>query len=140
MTDIEAARAALAGNTLALCCDGKVTVSRARGVAPMVDFIAEGRSFEGWSAADKIVGKAAAMLHIYAGISELYCDVLSNEAYSLLKSHGIAVTYGELTDVIINRDGSGMCPMEALVIDTDDIDEGVRRVSELSRRMRRITE
>ena len=49
-----------------------VITSDKRGVAPMLDFLREGKRFVGYSAADRVVGKSAAMLFIKAGIKEIY--------------------------------------------------------------------
>lgn len=130
MTDLELARAGLVGHTLALCRDGRVTISDARGVAPMVDLIRAGRQLDGYCAADRIVGRAAAMLFISAGIVEVYAETMSVGALTLLTSHGIPAGYGQLTDHIINRAGTGPCPMELAVSDVGDNDIacGVERI------------
>ena len=60
MTDLMLAKEELSRHTLALAKDGEVITSDKRGVAPMVDFLREGKSFSGFFAADKVIGKAAA--------------------------------------------------------------------------------
>ena len=124
MTDIEKAKEALIGHTLALCRDGIVITSDKRGVAPMLDFLREGKRFVGYSAADRVVGKSAAMLFIKAGIKEIYAGVISTAAENILLMHGIAVSCAEKTERIMNRDKTGLCPMESAVYDTDDIEAG----------------
>ncbi len=128
MTDIETAVKNLDNHTLALCKDGKVITSDKRGVAPMVDFIRDGAYLSGYSAADKVVGKAAAMLFVKAGIREIYAGTLSKSAKALLDSHGVPCNYGELTERIVSRDKTGLCPMESTVSDTDDIEKGVKLI------------
>lgn len=130
MTDIETAVKNLGDHTLALCKCGKVITSDKRGVAPMVDFIRDGVYLSGYSAADKVVGKAAAMLFIKAGIKEIYAGTLSKSAKALLDSHDISYYYTELTERIVNRDKTGLCPMESTVSDTDDIENGVKLIFE----------
>lgn len=130
MTDLQLACAGLPGHTLVLCRGGHIIVSDARGVAPMVDLIREGRSLGGYCAADRVVGRAAAMLFISAGIAEVYAETMSEGALRLLTSHGVPAGYGQLTDYIINRAGTGPCPMELAVsdVDDDDIAMGVERI------------
>ena len=130
MTDIEAAIAALRGHTLALCKNGELLTSDKRGVSPMADYLTEGRDLSGFSAADVIVGKAAAMLFIKAGIKEIYAEVISTSAEKLLKKHAIPFSFGSETEKILNRDKTGICPMENAVSDTDDTEEGFKRISE----------
>lgn len=136
MTDLELAKDALAGHTIALCRNGDVITSDKRGVAPMVDFIREGRDLDGYSAADLVVGRAAAMLFISAGIRELHAKVLSSGAKALLDDHGISVSFDTLTEQIVNREGTGPCPMERAVSGTDDIREGVSLIGDTLDRLR----
>lgn len=125
MNDIEAAIINLEGNTLALCKDGNVIVSDKRGVAPMVDFLRDGREFSGYCAADRVVGKATAMLFVKAGIKEVYAEVISESAEAFLKSHGIRCSFDKRTERIMNHAKNGPCPMESLVAEIDDVETGV---------------
>lgn len=117
MTDIEKAKHLLTQSnaTLVLCHGDETVISEKRGIAPMLDFISEKRVLNGFSAADKIVGKAAAMLFVLAGIKKVYAEVLSEAAVEVLSENGIEYSYGVLTERIINRKGTGICPMEQTV-------------------------
>jgi hypothetical protein len=102
----------------------------------MMKFIAEGRDLCGYSAADLIVGKAAAMLFVKAGISEVYGEIMSKAGADFLIAHDIPFSYGTLTEKIINRRGDDICPMEKTVADILDIDAGYealrKKIMELS--------
>lgn len=124
MSDIEIARLKLEGHTVCLCKDGNCLFSDRRGIAPMMGFIEEGLDLNGYSVADVVVGKAAAMLFVKCGICEVYARTLSKGAMAVLKAHNIPYTYGTLTERIINREGTDTCPMEKAVSETDDIEEG----------------
>lgn len=128
MTDIEIATAALQGHTLALCKNGEVITSDLRGVAPMVGFILNGKRLDGYSAADKVVGKAAAMLFIKAGVTAVHAVTLSQSGQRLFETHGIKYSFESLTEHIINRNRTGLCPMEQAVSETDDIETGVKLI------------
>ncbi len=128
MTDLELAINRLAGHTLVLCRDGDVIVSDERGVAPMVGFLREGRQLSGYSAADRVIGKAAAMLFVKAGVREVYAYIMSKSAVAVLTAHDVPFSYGKLTDRIMNRDNTGLCPMESTVSVTDDVDTGVEMI------------
>ena len=67
--------------------------------------------------ADKVVGKGAAALMILGRVRQIYADVLSKPALNLLNSTDIIVSYGELVENIINRTGTGICPVEDLCKD-----------------------
>lgn len=122
MTQLQRAKQLLelGGHTLVVCGDGLVHSSDRRGVAPMISFLEQGLPLSGCAAADKVVGKATALLFILAGIREVYAVVLSKPAKAALERHGVAVTYGTLTERIENRDKTGLCPMEQAVWDIDD--------------------
>ena len=70
--------------------------------------------------ADKAVGKAAAACMAVGGARHVHADVMSEPALALLQAHGVKAEYGQLVDHIINRAGTGWCPMEQLSRDIDD--------------------
>ena len=126
MSDLETAKENLPGHTICLSKAGNLIFSDKKGISPMMGFIAEGVDLSGYSAADLIVGKAVAMLFVKCKIKAVYAKTLSKSGKEVLDSHGIHCEYQTLTDVIINREGTDVCPMEKTVKDTDDIEEGYR--------------
>lgn len=138
MTDIEKALVALDGHTLALCKDGDLLTADERGIAPMMRLIENGADLVGYSAADLVVGKAAALLFVYAGIVRVHARVLSEGAVRVLEKYGVPYTYDRRAAYIVNRRGDGMCPMECAVADTDEPNEALAlltvRLAELSGR------
>lgn len=109
--------------------DGKEFVtSKERGVKPLVEFIDGGKNFCGYCAADKVVGRAAALLYAYMKIKALYADVISEGALELCNEHGIRVSYDTLAKNIINRRGDGICPMEALTADIREPSEALDKI------------
>lgn len=134
-TDLKAAKTALEGHTLALCKGEEVFISDLRGVAPMLDFLKKGVNLSGFAAADVVVGKAAAMLFKKAGVIAVYAKTLSKSGKRYLEENGIYAEYGALTEKIINRAGTDVCPMERAVLEISNEEEGyraiLRRLSEL---------
>ena len=120
MTDIETAIRELEGHSICLCRGGEFFTDDGRGISPMMRFISEVRDLTGYSAADVIVGKAAAMLFVKAGIVSVHGRVMSESGKAFLETHGIPCSYDVLTDRIINRKGTDICPMEKTVADIDD--------------------
>lgn len=135
MTDLDRARTALPGHTLALCRGGEVVTSDLRGVMPMLGFLREGRDLSGFCAADRVVGRAAAMLFAKAGVRAVHAEVMSDGAVALLAAHGIDASCDVRTAAIENRQKTGLCPMESAVAGIEDIDAGIaaicRRAEEL---------
>ena len=106
--------------TCVLCRGDNTYTSEKSGIAPMLGFLADGVGLDGFSAADRIIGKAAAMLFVRAGVREVYGEVMSRAALPVLEKYGIRCSFGALTDRIANRAGDGICPMEATVAGIDD--------------------
>ena len=99
-------------------------VSFDAGIRPVIDRLNEDiYYFRNLSVADKIIGKASAMLLCLSGAKEVYAAVLSKSGKEIFDRYGVAYEYGELVDYIINRKGDGMCPMEMTVKDIDDLKE-----------------
>ena len=99
-------------------------VSFETGIRPVIDRLNEDiYYFKGLSVADKIIGKASAMLLCLSGVKEVYAAVLSKSGQEIFDKYGVAYEYGELTDYIVNRKGDDMCPMEMTVKDIDDLKE-----------------
>lgn len=140
MTDMEQALSLFQGGeySCVLCMGGITHTSKNNGISPLVDFLTAGIDLSGFSAADKIVGKAAAMLFVFAGIKEGYASIISRQAIEVLEKYNVKYSYGTLAEVITNRTGTGLCPMEQAVRDIDDptmaLDAVKRALNELSNR------
>ena len=116
MNDLEKARSLLASHSLCLVKGDEVIIDDRSGISPLMSFIEQNKDLNGFSAADKVVGKAAAFLMIKCGIKAVYASVLSRPAYELLVSYRKELQYSTLTEKIINREGTGICPMEKEVL------------------------
>ena len=66
----------------------------------------------------------------WRGVQHVHADVMSEPALALLKAHGIKAEYGQLVDHIINRAGTGWCPMEQLSRDIDDPATIIQKIKE----------
>lgn len=133
-TDLQHAKTLLSENnyTCVLCKNEQVYTSTERGVKPLVELVDGNENLNGFSAADKIVGKAAAFLYVILGVKEVYAEVLSRAGAEVFAKYKIACEYGKLTEQIINRNGDGICPMEETMRDISDPKEGL---AALKRRM-----
>ena len=90
----------------------------------MMRFLAENRDLKGFSAADLIVGKAAAMLFVKAGVVCVHGNTMSAAGRDYLSRHGVPCTFDVLAERIIDRTGTDVCPMEKTVAEIADADEG----------------
>ena len=113
-TDLTRAQEMLAaeGCTCVLCKGDVYYKSTRRGVAPLMGWLEEGIDAKGFSAADKVVGKATAFLYCLLGVAAVHANVISQPALQVLQTHNIPVSWDQLVDAIQNRTGDGLCPME----------------------------
>ena len=127
LADLERAKEILAqtGSTCVLCRDEITYTTTQRGVAPLLSWLESGVDTCGFSAADKVVGKAAALLYCLLGIRRVHGNVISEAAVKVLRRNGVEVYWDRLTDGIRNRAGTGPCPMEAATAHIDDPEEAL---------------
>lgn len=78
--------------------------------------------------ADKIIGKAASMILVLGGAQEVYGETISRSAMAYLADHGIKASGGRVIDMISNRLGTGICPMERTVMELDDPNVGLAKL------------
>lgn len=116
MSDIEKAKEKLVGNTTCvLVKEDKIILSQEKGIAPILNLLNAGENLENFTLADRIVGKAVALLVVYAKIREVYAEVLSEKGKAVLIKYNVKFSYKTLTEKIINRKGNDICPMEKTV-------------------------
>ena len=126
------------GCTLAVVfAGGGRFTSDGKGVRPLLECIDRyGAALRGAAVADRVTGRAAALLYAGAGVTAVYAAVLSREAEEALKQHGIQIEADTLVPRIVNRTGDGLCPMETSVLGISDPAEArkaiERRLAELT--------
>ena len=113
--------------SLALFGGGAVLkTAQGRGIAPLLGLFDEAPAlFVHAAAADKIIGKAAAMIFVQAGVVAVYGKLMSEAGRDYLLAHGVRVAYGETASRILNRAGDGLCPIETSVLEETDPAAGI---------------
>lgn len=105
-------------HSLAIENNGTTYVFDGKGVADLFRIYMETpHILSGASVADKVVGKGAAALMAAGGVAALHALVVSKGAIRLLEGTGIDVSYDNLVEAIVNRAGTGLCPVETLCRD-----------------------
>ena len=130
MSDLNKAKALLAagGYTCVLCRGDEIHTATARGVKPLVDWLDSGLDLRGFSAADKVVGRATAFLYVLLGVREVHALVMSAPAKEALEAGGIAASCAAEVAGIINRRGDGPCPFEEAVLGITDPEEALTAI------------
>ena len=128
--DLKRARALLTegGYTCVLCRGEIVHTATARGVRPLVDWLDSGLALGGFSAADKVVGRATAFLYVLLGVRAVHALVMSTPAREALEAGGIAASCDREVAGIINRRGDGPCPFEEAVLSITDASEALTAI------------
>jgi hypothetical protein len=75
---------------------------------------------QGATVADRVAGKAVALLCVYAGIRNVYAGVVSRKAKAVFEKHGIQCEWKELVDNILDLNRSSVCPFEKAAADISD--------------------
>ena len=98
--------------------DGHVIATGTRdGVGELLDAVAQhGEALRGASLADKVVGKAVAMVAVYADIADVYTPLGSQAAAAVLSANNIPFTAERMVPLIQNKRNDGPCPMERLTM------------------------
>lgn len=115
---------------------GGVLVARetGRGIGPALSLFRTG-ALTGAEVADRIVGRAAAALFVAGGAVRVRADVMSAGAAAFLAAYGIAAEAELTVPEIVNRQGTGPCPMEEAV---RDLEEPVRMIEAIETTLARL--
>lgn len=132
MTSLEQAKSLLitTNSTIAVVSNGEVFTSQERGVKPLLHLLTEKKGFlKGASVADKVIGKAAALLMVLGEIKEVHTLIISEPAIKAFEKYNIPCFYDKKVDRIINRTGDGLCPMETLCLDVEKPKEAFEKIT-----------
>ena len=115
-----------------------VRLFRRPGVRDLFDLLhTEPELLAGAFVADRIVGKGAAALMILGGVRELRAATVSEAALELLRPSGVALTCDTVVPYIVNRAGTGCCPVEMRCRDCRTAEECLPRIEEFLEEMKK---
>ena len=98
-----------------------------RGVQDLLQLIREEpERLNGAIVADKMIGKAAAVLMVAGGVKEVHTNLICTPAKEVFSKAGVPVYATEEVEQILNRDRTGQCPIDALLNESDQVEECVR--------------
>lgn len=111
-------------------------VGEGTGVRPLIDaYDRRPELLRGTVIVDRIVGKAAAMVAVLGGAAGVYGLTMSDSALAYLDSRGIPASCAQRVEHIVNRTGTGLCPMEQSVLALEDPAEGLEALRAAMRRL-----
>ncbi|MCX4354888.1 MAG: DUF1893 domain-containing protein [Oscillospiraceae bacterium] len=135
--DLERAKEAMIfeGYTCVITLDNIMFKSKDKGLQPLLDWLYSGNKYAGWRLCDKVVGRAAAYLHIILGVREIYADVISQPAKELLEENNVTVNAGEIVPAILNDAKDGPHPLETAVENITDVNDSIMAIELAIKRM-----
>ena len=124
MSDLELAKSTLYKKelTLTIVKNGKALFeTNSHRISGFLNAIQQfGARLEGASLADRVAGKAIALLCVYTKIKEVYAEVLSKKAKTVLQQNSIHHEWKELVDNVLDLNKTGVCPFEKAAADITD--------------------
>ena len=145
MRDLDVAKQTLVRENLSLVIvkNGKIIFkSNLHGIIGLLQAIDNlGKQLNSASIADKIVGKAAALLMVYSHVSSVYATLMSNDGLMVLRKNNVEVEYDGLTPRIMNRRGDDICPFEKISLTTRSPEEAYVKLKNYAKKtyMRRLS-
>lgn len=141
--DLEMAKRVLKerGLSLVIVRDGEVIFeSKFRGIIGLIRAInVLGGDLSSSSVADKVVGRAAALLLAYSRAGEVYATIISELGLSTLNEYGIRVEYDTIVPKIMNRRGDDICPFEKISLTISSPKEAYERLKNYAESFRNST-
>lgn len=101
------------------------------GVRPLLMFLNEDISLDKDDKLiliDRVIGRAAMFLAAKCRINKIFTPVMSLEALEIAKLYNIGCTAASTVPYILNREGTGRCPIEASVTNTTGVDEALANI------------
>lgn len=135
MQDLEIAKERLNEKslTLSIVKNGEIifeTVSN--GISGFLEAIEKfGDVLEGASVADRVTGKAIALLCVYAKVKAVYAIILSKGAKSVFEKHAVYHEWEELVENILDINKAGICPFEKLATEISNPKDAYRKLKAL---------
>jgi len=100
-----------------------IFASKDRGIKPIFDLKSsiDNELIYGAYVADRVTGKAAAMVLSYLKIKGIFTELISEDAIEILEKNNIEVEYKILVKNILNRSKNDLCPVEKISLNETDV-------------------
>ena len=106
-----------------------------KGLLQAIDKFEEG--LDGSSVADRVVGRAAALLLAYSRVKEVYAATLSDGGLEVLKENSVRVEHDNLVPKILDRKGENICPFEKFSLTITSVEEAYRQLRAFAENLQR---
>jgi len=138
--DLELAKKKLheKGLTLVIVKDSRVLFeSKAHGVSAFLEALDKfWDKMRGTSVADKVIGKAIALLCIYAKVRAVYSSTISVKAKQIFENHNVHFEWDTLVEKILDAHGGDVCPFEKAIMEIDNPKEAYEKLKALQKALK----
>jgi hypothetical protein len=119
---------------LAIVKKGEVVFeTSSHGIGGLLKAIEElGDEMRGSSVADNVVGKAAALLCVYAGIVAVFAATASEKGIQTLRDNNVSCRFENMVQHILNSERRDICPFEKLVNNISNPEEAYEKLKSLA--------
>ena len=135
MHDLETAKNRLRkkGLTLSIAKKGEIVFeANSHGISGFLEAIENlGLKLEDASVADRVTGKAIALLSVYAKVKAVYAITLSERAKTVFEENAVYHEWGNLVKNILGANKAGICPFEELAMEISNPNDAYRRLKAL---------
>lgn len=123
--------------SLVLVKNGEIVgTSREKGVKGILEFYLNKKELlEGAAVADKLMGRAVAMICKGGKVKGVYTPLLSEGGETILKGGNIPYQADRIVKWIKNRDNTDLCPIEKLTLVVDEPQEGIKKILEFFQKL-----
>jgi len=102
--------------------------SNESGIKPIVEAVLSiGKQIDGNIVADRVIGKAAALVIANRNPMYVFGSIMSKSAEEFLRKRGINHDFDIMVDAIRAKTGE-LCPFERLVLEIDDPKEALKKI------------
>jgi hypothetical protein len=142
MSDIEIAKQFLKKKRLSLVVvkDGTTIFhSRSSGISGLLEAVERLRNdLNGSSVADRVVGRAAALLLASSQVGIVYALTLSVEGLKVLEENGIPLQYEKLVPKILDKSGRDICPFERFSMTISSLSEAYEKLKNFAETLKKL--
>lgn len=139
MLDLELAKYRLKEKefTLVIAKAGQIVFETTlHGVAGLLEAIEKlDKELVGCSVADRVVGRAAAMLCVYSHVAHVFAIILSREGQRVLAKNNLSYQCERLVPNILNHNKHEVCPFEKLAAEIRNPEETYRELKRLQKNL-----
>lgn len=118
-------------NSLVIYLNNTLKKHRQKGVKALISILdADNNALKNSYVADKVVGKAAALILVDSKAKYVYAKTISLHAIKVFKENNIKFDCYEVVPYINNKENSGMCDLEKLCLDITNPQEAHQKIKQ----------